>query len=157
MENKHEDSLKKRYLFKLFANFLSLFISIFTQAIIPRGLGPKAYGDFNFLTNFFNQIIGFLDMGTSTAFYTKLSQRPKENGLVVFYLYFSALASGITLLFVLITHLSNSYLSIWPGQGIFYIYLAAIWGIMTWFIQVLNRMTDAYGLTVPSEIARMIQ
>ncbi len=157
MEQVTTDSLQKRYIFKLLTNLLGLLINLFTQAIIPRGLGPKAYGDFNFLTNFFNQIIGFLDLGTSTAFYTKLSQRPKENGLVVFYLYFSALASGITLLFVLITHLSNSYLSIWPGQGIFYIYLAAIWGILTWFIQVLNRMTDAYGLTVPSEIARMIQ
>lgn len=153
----HNDSLGKRYKYKLLTNLLGLLINLFTQAIIPRGLGPKAYGDFNFLTNFFNQIIGFLDMGTSTAFYTKLSQRPKENGLVVFYLYFSALASGITLLFVLATHLSNSYFSIWPGQGIFYIYLAAIWGIMTWFTQVLNKMTDAYGLTVPSEIARMMQ
>jgi len=153
----HEDSLNKRYVFKLSTNLIGLFINLITQAIIPRGLGPKAYGDFNFLTNFFSQIIGFLDMGTSTAFYTKLSQRSKETGLVIFYLYFSALASGITLLFVLISYLSSIYFNIWPGQEIFYIYLAAIWGIITWFTQVLNKMTDAYGLTVPSEIVRMIQ
>ena len=152
-----QSSLKKRYVYKLLTNLVALFINLITQAIIPRGLGPKAYGDFNFITNFFNQIIGFLDMGTSTAFYTKLSQRPKDTGLVIFYLYFSALASVITLLFVLISHFSSRYLSIWPGQGIFFIYLAAIWGILTWFTQVLNKMTDAYGLTVPSEMARMIQ
>lgn len=154
---KAEASLKKRYFFKLLTNFLGLIINLFTQMIIPRGLGPKAYGDFNFLTHFFNQIIGFLDMGTSTAFYNKLSQRPKESGLVVFYIYFSLLASLITLLFVSICHLTSKYLSIWPGQAIFYVYLAAVWGILSWFTQVLNKMTDAYGLTVSSELVRIMQ
>jgi len=42
------DSLKKRYFFKLFSNFSGMAISLVTQAIIPRGLGPKNYGDFNF-------------------------------------------------------------------------------------------------------------
>lgn len=116
---KAEASLKKRYFFKLLTNFLGLIINLFTQMIIPRGLGPKAYGDFNFLTHFFNQIIGFLDMGTSTAFYNKLSQRPKESGLVVFYIYFSLLASLITLLFVSICHLTSKYLSIGPDKPSF--------------------------------------
>lgn len=47
-----QDSLKKRYLAKLSANLIGLPISIVTQAIIPRGLGPKACGDFHFLSNF---------------------------------------------------------------------------------------------------------
>ncbi|NLW91135.1 MAG: oligosaccharide flippase family protein [Syntrophomonadaceae bacterium] len=150
-------SLGRRYAFKLSTNLVGLFVNLITQAIIPRGLGPRAYGDFNFITNFFNQIIGFIDMGTSTAFYTKLSQRPREYGLVVFYLYFSILASIMTLLFVLIVHQTGQINSIWPGQTIFYIYLGAGWGIFTWFSQTLNKITDAYGLTVPSEIARIIQ
>src|SRR3990167_5814650 len=98
-----QDSLKKRYIYKLFANFFGLGISFITQAVILRGLGPKAYGDFNFLTNFFTQFVGFIDMGTSTAFYTKLSQRPKEASLVSFYQYFIGIISIGTFVLVFLS------------------------------------------------------
>jgi len=153
-----EDSLKKRYIFKLSASVFGLIISLGTQAIIPRGLGPSAYGNFNFLTNFFQQVFGFLDMGTSVCFYTKLSQRQRDFGLVSFYIYFSFLISLVALAFVTVTQACSIYAIIWPDQDIFYIYLAAIWGILTWFSSVVfNRMADAYGLTVSSEIVRMAQ
>lgn len=153
-----EDSLKKRYLFKLTTNLFGFVTSLATQAIIPRGLGPIAYGNFNFLTNFFQQIFGFLDMGTSACFYTKLSQRQNDFGLVSFYFYFSFLISLIVLAFVTVTQACSIYSRVWPDQNIFYIYLAAIWGILTWFTGVVfSRMADAYGLTVSSEIARMVQ
>lgn len=80
-----EDSLKKRYVFKLLTNLVGFFVSLFTQAMIPRGLGPKAYGDFSFLSNFFTQLVGFFDAGTSIAFYMKLSQRNKDIGIITFY------------------------------------------------------------------------
>jgi O-antigen/teichoic acid export membrane protein len=133
-------------------------ISIATQAIIPRGLGPKAYGDFTFLTNFFTQFTSLLDMGTSTCFYTKLSVRPKETRLVSFYLsYFMGSVFILVVLFMLLAHLSRGYTLIWPEQKIFFIYMAAIWGILTLGSGILNQMVDAYGLTVPSEKARIIQ
>lgn len=153
-----EDSLKKRYIFKLFANIFGLIIGLATQAIIPRGLGPVAYGDFNFLTNFFQQLFGFLDMGTSTCFYTKLSQRQNDSGLVSFYLYFSGIISVVVLAFVAGTQACSLSSKVWPDQKMFYVYLAVFLGILTWFSGfVFNRMVDAYGLTVSSEIARMAQ
>jgi len=151
------NSLKKRYLYKLVANIIGLFIAIVTQAIIPRGLGPKAYGDFSFLTNFFTQIVSFLDMGTSIAFYTKISQRPKEFGLVSFYLYFAMFVSVVVLVFVTFSVTTSIHGKLWPNQGVFYIVLAAVWGIMTWLIQIINKMGDAYGLTVSTELARISQ
>ena len=151
------DSLKKRYFFKLATNFISLAISLATQDIIPRALGPRAYGDFTFLTNFFNEVVSFLDMGTSIGFYTKLSRKPQEVDLVRFYLYFSVIISLGVLFFVLATQMASAYSWLWPGQQLFFIYLAALWGIMTWFIQVLIKMGDAYGLTVSLEMARMAQ
>lgn len=151
------DSLRKRYVYKLSTNLIGLVISLVTQAIIPRGLGPRAYGDFNFLTNFFNQIVGFLDMGTSICFYTKLSQRPREVSLVSFYLFFSGLVSLTVIGFVSIIQGTYTGGLIWPNQKIIYIYLAAVWGILTWFVKVLNKMADAYGITVSTEIARMVQ
>lgn len=153
-----EDSLKKRYIFKLFANVFGLIAGLATQAIIPRGLGPVAYGNFNFLTNFFQQVFGFLDMGTSTCFYTRLSQRQNDTGLVSFYLYFSILISLAALAVVAGGQVFAVQQKLWPDQEMYYVYLAALWGILTWVSgTVLNRMMDAYGLTVSSEIARMAQ
>ena len=152
-----EDSLKKRYLYKLSTNFVGLAISMVTQAIIPRGLGPKAYGDFNFLTNFFNQIAGFFDMGTSIGFYTKLSQRQREFGLVSFYLYFTVIVSVAIMGFVVIIHMSQVFPKVWPNQEIQYIYMAAGFAILTWIAQIFNKMVDAYGLTVPGELAQISQ
>ena len=154
---KKEDPLKKRYLAKLSANLIGLSISLVTAAIIPRGLGPKAYGDFHFLSNFFTQIAGFLDMGTSIGFYTKLSQRQRDFGLVRFYLSFTGLVSLFLIIFVGCIHVTGAYTTLLPDQLPFYIYLASAWGILTWFVQVLNKMTDAYGVTVTSEIAKIIQ
>jgi O-antigen/teichoic acid export membrane protein len=154
---KKEDSLKKRYLAKLAANLVGLGINLVTQAIIPRGLGPRAYGNFHFLSNFFTQIVGFLDMGTSVGFYTKLSQRQQDFGLVSFYLRFACIASFLVFVFVWCTQTTGGYVTLWPDQKLFYIYLAAIWGILTWFVQIANKMADAYGVTVSTEIARIIQ
>ena len=154
---KTEDSLKKRYLAKLFANLFGLVISLVTQAIIPRGLGPKAYGDFSFLSSFFTRIMGFLDMGTSIGFYTKLSQRQKDFGLVSFYLSFTGLVSFFLLMFVGCIHVTGTYATLLPDQVPFYLYLAAVWCILTWLVRVLNKIADAYGVTVSTEIARIIQ
>lgn len=41
-------SLKKRYVAKLFANLIGLGIGLVIAVIIPSELGPKAYGDFSF-------------------------------------------------------------------------------------------------------------
>jgi len=152
-----EDSLKKRYFFKLSTNLISLIINFATQAIIPRGLGPKAYGDFNFLTSFFNEISAFFDMGTSTCFYTKLSQRPKEFGLVLFYSYIVGVVSLGIIVFVIFSSLTSIHSGLWPGQKLLYIYLAAGWGILIWIVQVLCKMADAYGLTIPMEKIRILQ
>ncbi len=153
-----ENSLKERYLFKLFANFIGLAFGIVIQTIIPRGLGPKAYGDFNFLSNFFNQVVSFFDMGTSTCFYTKLSQRPKESSLVSFYLfYFTGLISILMILFVAIASSLSFKTKLWPDQEASYIYMGAAFGIIAWITMVLGQIADAYGITVSAEIIRIVQ
>jgi len=151
------DSLKRRYIYKLVINIFGLFIGLATQAIIPRGLGPKAYGDFSFLSNFFTRFVGFFDTGTSIAFYTKLSQRQKDIGIITFYVGFAIAASLAVCLLVFIVSFTPFTKKIWPDQLMSFVYLAAIWGIFSWFIQILNKMVDAFGLTVPAEMARLGQ
>ena len=151
------DSLKKRYFVKLFANIIGFIISLITQSIIPRSLGPKLYGDFSYLTNISTQIVGFFDMGTSTGFYTKISQRQKEFGLVSFYITFSLIVSVMVFSFVGLSQIASFNSILWPDQSIFFVYLAILFAILNWFLQIANNMGDAYGLTVQIEKAKITQ
>ncbi|HPO90722.1 MAG TPA: oligosaccharide flippase family protein, partial [Victivallales bacterium] len=120
-----EDSLRKRYFYKLFTNIAGYAIGLITMGIIPRALGPKAFGDFNFLTNFFSQVVSFFDMGSSTAFFTKISQRQKESSLFVFYLWF---AGGLTVLIlagVSLIGIFPVHQKLWPDQRIIFVYCGA--------------------------------
>lgn len=128
-----------------------------TAGIIPRGLGPKYYGDFNFLTSTFNQLKGFLDMGVSVGFYNKVSQRQNEQGLMAFYFNFLAVGSCLMLVFILFLHATGWYTTIFPDQKPIFIYMSAILSILIWFGQGLDQMTDAFGLTIYGERARILQ
>jgi O-antigen/teichoic acid export membrane protein len=152
-----EDSLRKRYLFKLATNFVGLAIALVTQTIIPRALGPAAYGNFNFLTDFFRQVVGFFDAGTSLGFYTKLSQRLHESSLIRFYWIFAGLVSVTVLLLVQIISAAGLEGTVWPEQEIRFIWMAAVWALLTWYLQIANNIVDAYGLTVGGEAARIGQ
>jgi len=151
------NSLKERYFYKVLAGSTGILFTAASQMIIVRGLGPKTYGDFTFLTGFFGQVTGFLDMGTSTGFYTKLSQRQGEFKLVKFYFCFMAAVFLIIMSGVAFAHIYSLYGYLWPQQEINYIYLAAVWGTFFWAAQILSQMIDAYGLTVIGEKIRIVQ
>lgn len=146
-----KDSLKKRYFYKLSTNAISLPISILTQSIVPRLLGPIAYGSYNYLTNFFNSIFGFFDLGTSTALYTLLSQRLEDSKLIKFYYRVMSLIIFVILLLFFIAYISDLEKIIWPDQNYLYIFLALIWGMLTWILQIFQKIIDAYGYTVLGE------
>lgn len=152
-----KDSLKKRYFYKLSTNLAGLGIGALIQAVVPRGLGPKAYGDYNFLTNFFTQIINFFDTGSSMGFYTKASQRPREFKLVSFYFYFSAIVALIVVSFVALVQSMALSGILWPNQYLVYVYMALFLGILIWISNIMTRIADAYGLTVPAEKAKIFQ
>ena len=154
---KKEDSLKKRYTAKLAASLIGLALSLVTAGMVPRALGPKNYGNFSFLYHFFSELAGFLSMGTKLAFYTKVSKRPQESGLVAFYLYFTVVVSLVLVAFMGVTHVTSTFKYVWPGQNLEFIYLAVGLAIVGLVIQVLQRMVDAYGLTVDSEIFGIFQ
>jgi len=102
-------------------------------------------------------VTGSSDMGTSTCFYTKLSQRPKEQGIVSFYFIFVGIIFLLLFLFVFISVACGVYPLIWPGQQTLFIYLALGLGIVMWSAQIINLMTDAYGFTVAAELLKVLQ
>jgi O-antigen/teichoic acid export membrane protein len=151
------DSLKKRFSFKLATNLIGLVASLLVAGIVPRGLGPAAYGNFSFLTDFFNRIFNFFDLGSSNAFYTKLSQNPNRYGIIRFYrIFIGLILLTVTIVTVLIT--SSKYKEIlWPGQEILYIILALGFAFITWSNKISTKMIDAYVLTTKGSILQMVQ
>lgn len=151
------DSLRKRYFFKVFANVVSAGTVGIVQSIIPRGLGALAYGNFNFLTDFFTQVLGFMNMGTSIAFFTKLSKRQNETKIPIFYLSYIVLATVFVLLGVGLVSGFGWSGHLWPGQPIGLVGMAVVFAGMTWFVSSMSDMMDAYGLTVYGEMVKVIQ
>ena len=150
-----EDSLKKRYGIKLLANVISAIIGAVLVAIVPKALGPIQYGQFVYLQDFFMKIISFLDMGSSTAFFTKLSARHTRKELITFYFFYSSAVLISVLLFIFAISaigFSKTFLPDIPNQ---YIYLGLFFGFFTWLTQIFIMISDAYALTVSVELIKI--
>ncbi|WP_138765281.1 oligosaccharide flippase family protein [Pseudoalteromonas sp. S201] len=149
------DSLKKRYTLKLIANIIAGLINIIIVAIVPKALGPIVYGQFVYIQQFFTQIIAFLDAGTSTAFFTKISANQSRKELISFYFVFSLLLLLTLFGFVYTLELSNTLETFLTGIPTNFVYLGVWFGFLTWFTQVYIKISDAYALTVSVEVVKI--
>ena len=151
-----EDSLKKRYSFKLLSNIIIALIGIVTIAIVPKALGPVAYGQFSYLQQFFAKIIGFLDMGSSIAFFTKLSANPQRKELITFYAFYSLFILTITLVFFYFVNKLGYFDLLLPNISSEYLFLAIGFAFLTWGTQIFIKISDAYALTVSVELIKIV-
>jgi len=149
-------TLARRYAFKLLANMASVPVYLVMEAILPRALGPQMYGNYSFATSLFQQMSGFLDMGTSTCFYNALSRRQHETGLAAFYLRICLAVACVCLLAALLMQIPDIGSRIMPGVPLWLAPLAAGWAFLTWWGRVLRSMNDALGATVASEMLRTL-
>jgi O-antigen/teichoic acid export membrane protein len=125
------------------------------EVILPRALGPAAYGNFNFTTALFQNVMNFLDLGTSTCLSTSLSKRPGEFGLVSFYLRLSVIMLGLCVAAGAAVYLPGVGEGLMPGVPLWLALPAALWAYLTWAGRVARGMNDALGLTVRSEMVRV--
>lgn len=149
-----ESSLGTRYVSKVVGSSAYLGASAVFLALVPRALGPTAFGDFTFLTTFFQRVVGFLGFGTATALQTKAAQRPHEAGLRAFYVYFFLFVAGVTALLAGASFALSIDSWLWPGQEALFVWAAALWALGTWATVIINGLCDAYGLTVRAELVR---
>lgn len=96
------DSLRYRFFYSFIANILRAALVFGSGLLVARGLGPEEYGLMVFLLGTFTATRQLLDMGSSTAFFTFLSQRQRAKSFVGWYLFwlgiqfiFQMLAVGI--------------------------------------------------------------
>lgn len=112
----NNQSIKVRFFFSLLVNIARMGLGFVAGIIIARSLGPGGYGNYNFLLGSFISIMTLIDMGTSFAFYTFLSQR-KQNSKFYLY-YFVWLGMQFILILVLIALIFPDIWrnKIWLGQ-----------------------------------------
>jgi O-antigen/teichoic acid export membrane protein len=152
----NKSSINKRYAIKLFAGVISGVIGLIIVAIVPKAIGPIAYGQFVYLQQFMTKIIGFLDAGSSLAFFTKLSAKPDRKELISFYLLYSLFVLFALSAFIYIIDCFN-YAHYWlPDVDKSYIYWGAWFGFLTWFLQLCIKISDAYCLTISVELIKIV-
>ncbi|QOY54076.1 lipopolysaccharide biosynthesis protein [Candidatus Sulfurimonas marisnigri] len=151
-----QDSLKKRYLIKLLSNIVNGIINIVLVAIVPKALGPIAFGQFSYLQQFFSQFIAFLDAGTSTAFFTKLSAKSSRKELITFYFIFTLVLLFTLFLIVYLLRYFDYIAFLLPEIPNEYVFYGALFGFFTWVTQVYIKISDAYALTVSVELIKIM-
>lgn len=151
-----EDSLKKRYAIKLLSNIVNGLINAVLVAIVPKALGPVAFGQFSYLQQFFSQVVSFLDAGSSMAFFTKLSANHRRYELITFYFMYSFAVLVLMTIFVY-TAKKLGYTNImFPDIPEQYLYVGMGLGFLTWLVQTYIKISDAYALTTSVEIFKIV-
>ena len=109
-------SIKSRFLYSIIANAFRAGVGFLTGIIVARGLSPSGYGNLTFMLGSFVSIRALLDMGTSSAFYTFLSKRPRCARFYFYYLLWLLLQFVVTLSLVLILIPNEIFQKIWLGN-----------------------------------------
>src|SRR5437870_6827911 len=140
------------------ANLLRGGLSFLSGILIARGLGASGYGDLNFLLGSFTAISLLVEMGTSSAFYTFISQRRRSREFFVLYVGWTAfqfVASGVVLGLLLPGSMIER---IWVGHEREAVLLAfgasflmnQIWGMV-------SQLGEAARKTVIVQVATVVQ
>lgn len=109
-------SVKFRFVVTFLTNTLRSFINFSVGLLIARGLGPIDYGNFVFLIGTFLAIQQIMDMGTSSAFYTFISQRRRSLLYILYYIAWQIFQAVIVFIFVAFIFNDKLIELLWVGQ-----------------------------------------
>jgi O-antigen/teichoic acid export membrane protein len=115
-DNMSRTSVRVRYLITLISNILRVGLSFISGLVIARTLGPGKYGDFNFLLGSFTALATLVDMASSSAFYTFISQKKRGRNFFLYYTTWLLLQFFILLFFTLVLPASFTQ-KIWLGHS----------------------------------------
>lgn len=142
-------SAKTRFIVSVVANSSRSAIGFITGLLVARGLAPSGYGDYCFLLGSFTAIRSLLDMGSSTAFYTFIAQKPRCRRFYLSYFAWLALQFAITALLLTVLMPREMIQKVWLGHSrdvIFLAFAASFMQQQVW--QTLNQIGEAARKTV---------
>jgi O-antigen/teichoic acid export membrane protein len=93
-------SISSRFIVSALSNLLRGGLAFMTTIIIARVLGPEKFGDYAFLLGSFLAVTTLLDMGTSNAFQTFISQKERGRMFVFSYAGWQLLQMLVVLLVI---------------------------------------------------------
>ena len=122
----NNQGIKTRFLTTLFVNIARVGLGFISGIVIARGLGPADYGNYSFLLGSFISISTMLDMGTSEAFYTFLSQRRRGGKFYLYYFLWTIIQFAVVALLISFVFPDTWRNAIWLGHAKSIIILAFI-------------------------------
>lgn len=131
------------------ANILRSGIGFATGLLVARWLGPSDYGRMAFLLASFAAFRQLLDMGSASAFYTLLSQRPRSRQFVTYYWRWVAAQFLVCLIFLGFVLPEIWLKDLWAGEERGLIILAFIATFIQGTVwQITSQMVEAQRGTV---------
>ncbi len=116
--------MRKRIYISLFANLIKAVLNFLTAMFIAKSLGPNLHGEMSFLLGSFTSIKMILDPGTSSAFFTFISQKQREKKFVLFYFILLLIQFFIPLFLIYFLFPQKFIFSIWKTNDLNVIILA---------------------------------
>jgi O-antigen/teichoic acid export membrane protein len=110
-------SIKKRFVFTVGANIIRAFTSFASGTLLGRYLGPETYGTMSFLLGTFMGIRYLIDMGSSQAFFTFLSQRPPTRKFINLFIVWLFIQFLLPVIFIGLLFPSAWISSIWHNNS----------------------------------------
>ena len=124
MENQSHLSISSRFSASLIFTILRGIINLFTGVLIARWLGPEDYGRMAFLLAIFISFKQLVDMSSSSAFFTFLSQRSRSKKFVAYYWFWVGFQFSIAFVVVALLLPDDLVSLIWMGESRFLVILA---------------------------------
>ncbi|MGE5466074.1 MAG: lipopolysaccharide biosynthesis protein [Ignavibacteria bacterium] len=144
-----QSSIRSRFIASLTSNVLRSGTSFATGLLLARWLGPQDYGRMVFLLASFVAFRQFLDLGSSTAFFTLLSRRKRSRRFVALYgawVSLQLLASLALVCFILPDSLISR---VWVGESRPILVLALLASFMQGTVwSIASQMAEASRETV---------
>jgi O-antigen/teichoic acid export membrane protein len=143
-------NLKNRILFSFISNVVRSILVFFNSLALARILGPVDFGRMSFLIATFLSLKGLLDMFTSSAFFTFLSQRSQTKKFVNIYISYLFIQIIIILIILLLCPSSVIDL-VWKGENKLLLVLAflavfmqnSIWGVVSQMAESQRKTVSA--------------
>lgn len=118
-------------------------------------LGPASYGDFKYLIYVFAILSSLIGFG-GNFFLTELAKNHHDKTVISFYWNYTFISWSVACIIIILAFLSGLSGVLFPGQEIFYVWLAFFLTFFTFISSLLDSMTDTCGLTRKASIFNFI-
>lgn len=149
-------SVKTRFAVSIILNTVRALLSFISGLLVARGLSPSGYGDLMFLLGSFVAIRSLIDMGTSNAFYTFISQRVRDYQFYLLYYLWLIFQFILTVLLITLILPEAMIDKVWLGHSSYTILLgftASFLQQQVW--QTVSQIGEAARKTVKVQILNL--